>query len=151
MKPFCLSHVMLQQALLRQQPQSAAADASMSISCAQLEERLREMLGERKPPPPSSAPSPSSPVELRRMGRRISSANLEVSARCYGTHLSVCGGTISIVQCCCYRCCHHKRLRVTPSLQVASPMFRRKNSVADSETPKASFGAMVEGAQLLLA
>lgn len=83
-----ISHVMLQQALLRQQPQSAAADASMSISCAQLEERLREMLGERKPPPPLSAPSPSSPVELRRMGRRISSANLEVSAR--GTHVPLC-------------------------------------------------------------
>jgi hypothetical protein len=90
------------QALLQQQPSLAAADASLSITPAQLEERLREMLGERNP---SASPSSSSSAaaaaasassvdalsssEARRSTNRRSRANSsDVSPQRFPAHLS---------------------------------------------------------------
>ncbi len=139
--------MMLRQALLQQQPQAAAADASLNMTCAQLEERLREMLGERKLPQ-SSSPSSSSPVEPRRSSRRSISANVEVSTqRC----CQCMGGIISNMQWCSYQCLLYKRPRVTSLVQLSSPMFRTKNTLglADSVT-KASLSVTIEGALLLV-
>jgi hypothetical protein len=61
------------QALLQQQPPAAAADATLSITAVQLEERLREMLGERKSSSSSSSSPPteaSSSAEARRFSSR---------------------------------------------------------------------------------